>query len=184
MKYLIIFALWLGLLGPFQDSEKLVKTKIDEGISFGLPESMHAMTDVEIASKYVSYRNALGFYTDRDRLADFIINHSVTPWSPEDMEMLQEVYKSNIYNLYTRVEMINEGLKDINGRKFVYFEFISTVSGDENSIVRQGDIVGYNYVTYAIRENKVFVFTFSCPLNVRSKWEETAHDIMESIKIK
>ena len=179
LQYILLTSL---LISPL-DQDKLVRTKIDNGISFGLPSNMHAMTDVEIASKYVSYRDALGFYTDEDRMADFIINHSATPWSPNDIEMLKDVYKSSIYNLYTEVDMIREEIREVHGRKFIIYEFISSVS-EENSMVQKADIVAYNFVGYTIVKNKVYVFTFSCPKRLQPKWQNTAQAMMDSIKIK
>lgn len=180
--YQIILFTFLSFLTLDQD--KFVKTKIAKGISVELPEDMHEMSDVEIASKYISYRDALGFFTDEDRMADFIINNSVTPWGANDVEMLKEVYKSSIYNLYSSVEMIEEDIKDLHGRKYITYEFISSVSGEENSMVKKSDIVAYNYVSYTVVKNKVFVFTFTCPKRLQTKWQNTAHRMMESIKIK
>ena len=174
--------LFLGLTSF--DEGKLVSTKIKGGVSFGLPESMHPMTDDDIAMKYVSYRNAMGWFTDESRVADFVINNSITSWPEEDLELMSKMYKGSYYNLYDRIDMISEEIIEINERRFAVFEFISTIRGDQNSMVATGNISKYTYVGYTIVKNKVFVFTFNCPANLQNEWKSKAHSIMRSVKVK
>ena len=163
---------------------KLVKTKITDEITVSLPDSFVKMTDDDIVVRSTMVRAPLGAYTNRDRDIDFTANISATQWPDGNLEMAAKFFKSNIYNLYDRVDMINSGIHTINKKKFIFFEFESRVNGNKLKESERMAVYRYSYVQYLVEKNRTLVFTFNCSKNQHEDWQATAHAVMKSIKVK
>lgn len=164
--------------------EKLVKTKVTDNISILLPKSFFEMTPSDIAQRYPSVRKPVGAYTNDERLVDFSVNISATQWRRGDVKIAKDFFKASIFNLYDRVDMINEEIKTIDDRQFIVFEFDSRINGDRGSLENQGPIRRYSYVQYLISKGKTYVFSFNCPIQRKEMWQKTAGEVMSSVKIK
>src|SRR5438045_294584 len=104
-KLLSIFLMSLFAFAP----TKLVKTKVGEGITVTLPTTLAAMTEEDIIQRYPSVRAPLGAFTNQNRDTDFSVNISATQWVQADIEIAAQFFKSGIYNLYDRVDLISSG---------------------------------------------------------------------------
>ncbi|MEM7550607.1 MAG: hypothetical protein AAF363_13075 [Bacteroidota bacterium] len=177
----------LIFLSLFLQSEKLVKQKIQDAentFTFSIPEDFIAMSEADRQQKLQSYRKSVAAYSSYDRQTDFGVNRAFSRFPGNDIELLSQFYKSSIYNLYTKVEMINEEIKEINGRKFAVFEFNSYVSDEEKTFGSAEVIAKYVYVQYTVVDDNTIVCNFQCPLYFKDKWQETASEMMNSISIK
>jgi hypothetical protein len=163
---------------------KLVKTKISNDITVSLPSNLHSMTPEDIGHRFPSVRAPLGAYTTEDRVVDFSVNISATQWYPDDYEMSQKFFKSGIYNLYDKIEMIGEGIQEIHKKKFIFFEFESRTNGDRRKLGSSDPVLKYTYIQYYIEPKRTLVFTFSCPKDQKTQWQEIAREVMKSIKVK
>jgi hypothetical protein len=163
---------------------KLIKTKITDRISISLPSTLLPMTADDIVQRYPSVRAPLGAYTNLNRDADFSVNISATQWPDADIDLAAQFFKSAIFNLYDRVEFISQGIQTVNKKKFIFFEFESRVNGNRLKEGERQPILRYAYVQYYIEKGRTLVFTFSCPKDHRSDWQETAHAMMKTIIIK
>ena len=114
----------------------------------------------------------------------FSVNISATQWPDTDLEIAQKFFKSSFVNMFDRVDMLNEGISEVNKKKFVFFEFESRMNGKSMALEQASPILEYTYIKYLIEPNRTIVFSFSCPKRMREDWEETAHAIMSSIKVK
>ena len=179
LTFILSFLLWVQ---PTQ--HKMVKTKIGDYITVNLPDSFYSMSPQDIAQRYPSVRNAVGAYSNDDRLVDFSINVSATRWKSSDIEIAKEFFKSSIVNLYDRVDFINEEIKVINGMRYIVFEFDSRITGDKYSLDKQDAVRTYTYMQYLLINGKTFVFSFNAPTQLKDKWSETAAEIMNSLIIK
>ena len=164
--------------------EQLVKTEVVENIFMSIPMDFRPMTDDEIAGKYFSMQRPVSLYTDYNQLVDIGVNKSVSNWPEQDLTIMMSFQKSNIYNLYDKVEMISEGSKEVNKRQFAYFEFVSTVNADKDSFKNKTAIVKYTYIQYVIYKGQTWVFNFTCPASMKDKWQADAAKIMNSVIIK
>lgn len=172
-------------LGFFSfDPPKLVKTKMADGITMLIPKGWRPMDALDFSERYPSVRAPLAAYTDYDRLVDVSVNVSATQWPDGNVEMAQRFFKSSIINAFDRVEILQEGVHEVNGRQFVFFEFESTVRGNVREQGQQESILKYSYVQYLILPRRTLVFSFHCPRRMRADWRETAAEIMGSIKVK
>jgi hypothetical protein len=179
MRYLLFFIFLL--FSADIDAQKLVKTKLSENISVRIPSDFIPMTDEDKEQRYASARLPIALYTDVDRLADFGVNRSYSTWQQGDLNLVKDFYKATILELYDKVEIINQGVKNVNKHDFVFFEFESVVY-PENEF--QGNIAKYTYLMYGLEGGTTYLFNFTCELSARSKFQGTARKVMDSIKLK
>jgi hypothetical protein len=152
-------------------------------MSVKLPADFAPVPEIEIGTKYISYRSPIALYSNSTKDVDFSVNYSVSNWQSSDLEIIQSFYKSNIANLFDSVEFINESIEEINERDYIVFEFTSSIS-ETQSIIRQGaTIKKYFYIQYTMMEGHVLIFSFSSPQRKMREWKPIAHEIMHSLKI-
>jgi hypothetical protein len=174
-----------AIIGLFAFSpSKLVKTKIAEGITVSIPSELAPMSEDDIITRYPSVRAPLAAFTDTNRVLDFSVNISATQWPDNNLEMASKFFKAGISNLYDRVDFISEGIHTVHKQQFIFFEFESRVNGSKMALGEQQPIFRYTYIQYLIQPNRTLVISFNCPKALREDWQETAHDIMKSVKIK
>lgn len=182
MSRFLLFTVCVFLLSF--DQPKLVKTKIADGITVSIPEDWRPMDQLDFTERYPSVRAPLGAYTNEERSIDFSVNISATRWADKDIELAQRFFKSGISNLFDRVEVINEGIVERKGKKFIFFEFESRVNGNREKEGQREPILKYSYIQYYLKGGQTLVFSFNCPRRERQAWEGTAKLMMESIKVK
>lgn len=162
---------------------KLVKTKVNDSITLSLPQEFSLMTEEELNRKYVSAKVPLAVYTDFSKTVDLGVNIAYSRWNAEDLEIMMSFYKSNIMGLYDEVQFIAEAVREINGRDFVVFEFLSKVNDTEGTTIDNSSISMFVRIQYTIVKSKTVLFHFSCPERVKDKWAPIANEILESAKI-
>ena len=181
--YKALFLLILTLALP-SDDPKLVKVKVSDQISVMLPEDFTPMGEMDFLQRYPSVRKPIGAYTNPDHEVDFSVNISATSWPDTNLEMAQKFFKSGIINMFDRVEILSEGIQEVNGKKLIYIEFESRVKGDQSTLGTQEPILKYAYLQYWLDGSRTVVFSFNCPARLKPEWQETAGKVMKTIKIK
>jgi hypothetical protein len=166
------------------DQPKLVTKKIADGISASVPNDWRPMDGLDFSERYPSVRAPLAAFTNDERMVDFSANISATQWPDADLEIAQKFFKASFTNMFDRVEMISEGIKEVHGKKFIFFEFESRVSGNKRAEGQTDPIMKYTYLQYYLSPQRTLVFSFNCPRRDRETWQPVAHAIMKSIKIK
>lgn len=177
-----LFALCF-LLAGFNEP-KLVKTKVAEGMTVSLPKSFRPMDELDLTQRYPSVRQPIAAFTNEEREVDFSVNLSATQWPDANLDMARKFFKAGIYNLFDNVEMIDEGIHQIHGRDYIFFEFESRVKGDRSDLSLQEPVLKYTYIQYLVEPGRTLVFSFHCPRRLMNDWQPTAHAIMKSIKLK
>lgn len=182
---------------------RLKSVKLSSEVSVSLPTDFKVMPDEVIAAKYPAPRKPLGAFSSPNGQVDFIVSERPSTFKADDLAMLQQFYRSTITNTYSEVKFIREEVKEINGRKFIIFEFTSLLRDEERRVSRMAPIRKYTLVQYTIarntlqkpakapmrdkdkatREDKLMVFTFNAPIDLQPAWQETARKIMQSIKL-
>lgn len=178
---------WLFLIIPAciaADRPRLVKIKVNDAITVLVPKEWSVMDDLDIIQRYPSVRAPIAAYTNMERVADFSINISATQWPDNNAEMAQKFFKAGILNFFDRVDMIDEGIRELSGKKFIYFEFDSRVNGSKQGEGYTEAVVRYSYIQYLIEPGRALVFSFSCPKRQKEELQETAREMMNGIKVK
>ena len=182
MKITAFLLLFLGLTA-FGPKPKLTTVKLGSGLSVGVPATFAALPDDGIAVKYPSPRKPLAVYSNPSGRVDFSVAVRPTTFESMDYAVLLKIYKSSIQRLYTKVEFLKEDIRTVNGRDFMYFEFVSTVSDTRRSN-QLAPIKRYQVVQYAIQGTQLFVFTFVAPAEEQAQWQPTAQAVMGAISLK
>ena len=178
----LIFLLLFLLLSAQQ--YRLVKVKVDKNITVKLPTDCLIDTHQSRFAKYISYRFPIALYSNSTKEVDFSVNFSVSKWQSSDLELVQSFYKSNIANLFDDIDFLSESIDEINDRKYIVFEFTSSIS-EAQSVLRQGaSIKKYYYIQYTLMKGSVLIFSFSTPQRIMNEWRPTAGEIMRTVKIK
>lgn len=167
-----------------QDKPKLKRTQVADGISLMVPVGWRPMDELDFSQRYPSVRAPIAAFTDQDRLSDLSVNVSATQWPDANAAMASQFFKAAIMNTFDRVEMISEGVREIKGNDFIYFEFESTIRGNPRELGQQQSILGYSYIQYLVQPHRTLVFSFHCPRRSRQQWEETAREIMENVRVR
>ncbi len=163
---------------------KLIKTKINNDITVSLPPTLVPMTPEDIVLRYPSVRAPLGAFTNLNRDTDFSVNISATQWPDADLQLAGKFFKSGIYNLYDRVDIISEGTHLVNKKKFIFLEFESRINGNKLKEGERQPMFRYSYVQYYVEKGRTLVFAFNCAKDHRPEWQETVRAMMKTIKIK
>lgn len=182
MRKSIILMMLLGFTSF--DGPRLVRTKVAEGISILIPKGWRPMDDLDFSERYPSVRAPLAAYSDEERQSDISVNISATQWPDSDIKLAKEFFKASLYNTFDRVDMIDEGVRQINGNNYIYFEFESTIKGNQKELGQQSSIMAYSYIQYLIQPGRTLVFSFHCPRRIRADWQEPARQMMAGIKVK
>ncbi|MEM1408806.1 MAG: hypothetical protein AAGG59_18625 [Bacteroidota bacterium] len=178
------FFITIALLLGIPSSPKMVKTKIGESITVMLPDNLYAMSEDDMSRRYPSVRRPIGAFTTDSRLADFSVNISATQWRVEDVDMAKSFFKSSLFNLFDRVNLIKEEIKEIDEKKFIVYEFDSRLNGDPSSLEAKNPILRYNYLQYLIINGKTLVFSFNCHPRLKEEWQPVVEEMMSSVKVK
>ena len=182
MKTLTFFLVMLGLMS-FAPSPKLTVLKLGTGLSVGVPAGFQPLPDDGIAAKYPSPRKPLAVFSNPTGRVDFSVSVRPTTFESMDYVVLQKIYKSSIQRLYTNVKFLKEDIRPVNGRDYVHFEFVSTVSDTRRS-GQLAPIKRYQCVQYAIQKDQLFIFTFVAPAEEQTQWQPTALAVMAAIELK
>ena len=184
MKILLYYLLVLVILTGFSAPEpKLKQTKISDTVSVLLPSDFSIMPDDAIAAKYPAPRKPIGAFTSPNGQVDFIVSERPSTFKKEDLAMLKQFYRSAITNKYSKVDFIQEDVKQYNKHDFISFEFTSSVVDEEKSTNKLAPIRRYTFIQYTIVNDKLLIFTFNSPINLQQLWQPTARKMMQSIKL-
>lgn len=179
MRFILIFIPFLLFLTSFNgDHQKLIKVQVREGIKVKLPKSFYKMPERDIVARYRSYKLPIAMFSADDRLTEFGVSISDNFWSGNDLELLLDFQKSNIMALFDKVEFKNQGIRKVHKNEMAFFELES-----DTRYARKFE-KKYTLLHYAVVNNRVLVFNFSCPIDQKEKWSETAWEIMDSIRLK
>jgi hypothetical protein len=180
----LVFLVLLVTLFSFSSPPRLTKTSVTKEISMLIPKDFRPMDDLDLTQRYPSVRRPLAGYTNDMRNVDISVNISATQWPDTDAEIAARFFKSSILNMFDGVEMLSEGIHTVYGKQFIFYEFESRIRGDKANLEFRDAVLNYTYIQYLLGSEKTLVFTFTCPKRMRADWQESAHKIMKSVRIK
>jgi hypothetical protein len=182
MKITAFLLLFLSLTA-FAPKPKLTTTKLSSGLTVGVPAGFAPLPDDGIAVKYPSPRKPLAVFSNPSGRVDFSVAVRPTTFESFDYGVLLKIYKSSIQRLYSKVDFLKEDIRTVNGRDFIYFEFVSSVT-DARRNSQLAPIKRYQMVQYAIQGQQLYVYTFVAPAEEQAQWQPTAQAVMDAIVMK
>ncbi|WP_425390323.1 hypothetical protein [Ekhidna sp.] len=178
-----IISLSILLNGTFLFAqEKMVTHKINDEISYVVPESFNLMSKGDRIEKYVSSREPLAMHASIDGEINYGVNWNPMQWMDGDEQMIHDFYKASILSMFDEVEFIQQGIKEVNGKKFAVFEFIGVLKS-ENAFSNKSS-KNYTYIQYTSYNEQVLLFNFGCKARLMNRWQSVAKEIMQSVKVK
>ena len=180
LKWVMLASVMFLAAGEF----KLVKTKVNEKITVSIPKGWRPMDGMDFTQRYPSVRAPLAAYTDVERLVDFSVNISATQWPDRDLTVAKQFFKASLINMFDRVDMIEEGVHKVGNKEMIFFEFDSRVNGNKKQEGQTDPVLKYTYIQYLIEPGQTTVFSFNCPKRMKEDWQDTARQMMKSIKVK
>jgi hypothetical protein len=182
MRYLAFLAIIL-IAGATLADTKLKKTQITKEVSIMLPRDFTPLHDEGIASKYPAANRPVAVYSSPNGQVDFSMTQKRSQFRARDLKMLREVYKANLLERFTKVDFIRDEVANINGRDYILFEFVS-VMADERSGSHLAPVQKYSIMLYTVQGNQLMVFSLHMPFMMKNDWQDTAREVMGSLKIK
>ncbi|GAB4245028.1 MAG: hypothetical protein Tsb0034_23400 [Ekhidna sp.] len=178
---LLLISLLVPLISKAQIS--LVKTKVNDDISLKIPDTFTSLTTGERVNKFVSSKTPLAIYSSIDREVDLGINTNIMQWISGDEETLRGFYKASFETLFDEVTYLQDTIKVINGKKFIVFEFVSSLK-DENAFSGAKFSKNYTYIQYTSYKGQILLFNLGCKGRLMDQWRPVAREIMESVQVK
>ncbi len=132
--------------------------------------------------KYPSPRKPVAVYTNPSGRVDYSVAVRPTTFESMDYGVLLKIYKASIQRLYTKVEFLKEDIRTVNGRDFMYFEFVSTVA-DTRRANQLAPIKGTRPCSTPFRASNC-TFYFVAPAEEQAQWRPTAQAVMNAIELK
>ncbi len=184
MKQLsLIMVLFVGAVINSIAQQKMASTKIGENITMKIPTGFLSMSNRDRMEKIASSKIPLATYSTESQEVTLSINDNPMQWTSEDTKVVYGFYKASVNALFDEVKYIQDTIKQINGREFIVFEFVSTVRDDNVFSSRSGER-NYTYIQYTSYNDQVLLFNLGCPARMQLEWEDAAEEIMQSIRIK
>ncbi|RAU82110.1 hypothetical protein DP923_09875 [Pontibacter arcticus] len=182
MRYLAFLAIIL-MAGVAFAKPKLKKVQISKEISVLLPQDFTPMNDDGIARSYPATTRPLAVYTSPNGQIDFSVTQKKSQFRAADLAMLREFYKANLLERFSKVDFIRDEVKQVKGKDYIVFEYVSTVSEDRQASNLK-PMNKYSIVQYTIQGDQLLIFTMHVPFAMKNDWQETTRQIMESVVIK
>ncbi len=179
MRIFIILAIVFSI-STLTVGQSLTKKKLSEhDITIMVPSEFVEMIPEDIVQRLPSVRKPIAAYTDLQRTADLSVKISATQWGDNDLEIAQSFFKASIMDLFDKVEFLDEGIKEIKKKDFIFFEFESYVRGTDTSRGSRQ----YNYLMYYIKDRQTLVFSFKSPDRDMEKYQSRVQEIFATVKI-
>lgn len=172
-----ILKLFLLILFPtlaFAQAELENTSLLDNKIEMMIPKSLHKMTEAEYKLKYPNPRRKPSLIlTNDDARVNLIIDFMQQYNLPdESIAEFKDKQMAAIIARYADAKLLDNGVKEINGKKFGYFR-VMTKAADEEI---------YNYFLFTNLEGKVLLMSFNCSKSLMPHWEKLADKMVGSVK--
>lgn len=172
--------LFLVVCSGLQAQPVLVDQLITETILLKVPQEL----TLQQPTMQRNTSPALAIFESSDHQTDLSVNKSQLSWAASDAALLSQFYKANILNLYDQVEMFSEGIREQDGKEFIYFEFAGQIIEEDNAFMAAKKRFDYTYIQYLIQDDGVLIFRFTSPGFKKAYWQESVGEIMGSIAFK
>lgn len=171
--FCILLGCWILFAEPVNtDLEK--QSILDGKVEILLPTNFDIMSEEMARVKYPSDRRPTLIYTEETGSINIAFNHIASAASQQQIEAYKNNFVATFGKLYPSAEWKGSGVKEINGRKVGYLEFITPAI----------DTKVYNLIFFTDLEAKLLMCTFNCVVEKQEEWVMPAKKIMDSITIK
>jgi hypothetical protein len=197
MKKYIGIGLFIGLCA-FTLSMKLKKVKAG-GVSMQVPAAFELLDEQTKNGEYSGKNAPIAVYrSPRDKsaitiyqTADSVRVKTIKYQKQQgrnveferDLQMEYAFKKSGFSGKFKEINFIDDGIKDINGKDFIYFEFDGVIEATDR-MGRQSFTKIYNYMLYTYEKDNIYSISFICNDNLKDDYQEIIRKAMQTVKVK
>jgi len=175
IKLLFIGILIIPLLSMTVGKIELeIKSLLNDKVELKIPTKFEIMSEELMKVKYPSERRPTLVYSNESGGINVALNLTENKASQKMIEPYVENFVNTFKNMYPSAEWKGSGTKKINGRKVGYLKLITPAI----------DTKIYNVMFFTDLNNKLLLCTFNCTEKSIDEWENTADEILNSLKIK
>ena len=175
MKLTFLFALLTLLLTaarPLAEIELVKKRVLSERVEILIPKGFEAMSEQQMDFAYAKAQSRPSVIFTNNNHITLAFNYSE---NEADQDMVN-IYAGSFAKTYRKqfkdATWIGDGVKEINGRKVGFLEFMKPELGHEV----------YTLTFFTDVQGKLLIVTFNCAPQQKGEWEVVAKKIMASIK--
>jgi len=154
------------------DLEK--RTLLDNKIEILVPKGWKPMSEDLIKIKYPGAKPPKYVLSDVSGGISLAFNPTESRATQEQIETYKGFLKTSLESAFEDEEWIDEGIKEINGRKVGFFKLITNTAS--------GKI--YNQMFFTDLDGKLLIISFNVVENKMKDWKSAADDIMNSLTLK
>jgi hypothetical protein len=147
---------------------------LDNKVEIGAPAALQKMTPAVWKLKYGAAQQPDLALSDKNAEVNLIAQYTTQKWTSDDLTEYKDYRIANLKKTRTDVQVLEDGIKDINGKKVGFFKFTTQAKGDKI----------FNYYFFTVVDGKILLFTFNCTATLKSSWEKTADEMAASLKVK
>ncbi len=100
-----------------------------------------------------------------------------------DLQLEYAFKKASFSGKFQEINFIQDGVKTINGKEFIYFEFDGVIEAVDR-LGRKSLTKVYNYMLYTYVKENIYSISFICSDKLKGDYQETIGKVMETVKVK
>ena len=170
MKYLL-FVICLFLVVPLE--AKTITTENGD-VTFNVPDDFTPLTPEEITAKFKMKNGAMDVVGNQDRGVTISYRLSDTALQPDQLPDMQSGMSGALGHVVPGIQWIKNEITEINGTKWVYFEFLSGTKDPKIHSIQ----LATSY------QGKMYLVNFSTTVPLFDASESELRSSYSSVKIK
>ena len=150
------------------------KSLLGNKIMLKIPKGFNIMSEEMAVLKYPADRRPTLIYTNESGGINVALNLTSNKAIQAQMPAYKDNFVKAFKNLYPSAEWKQTGVKEVNGRKVGFIEFITPAV----------DTKIYNLIFFTDLNGQLLLCTFNCTEKNIGQWQPAAQEIMASLKLK
>jgi hypothetical protein len=138
------------------------------------PPGLSKMSDEMYYAKYHKTERPTLVLSDKNGEVNFIADNIDQPVNESQLGAFRDFQIQGLKNRRPDINVLDQGLKTINGHKVAWFKFVSQAI----------DQKVFNHYFFAVVNGKILFCTFNCIQEEQAKWAPVADQIMNSLSIR
>ncbi|WP_375416933.1 hypothetical protein [uncultured Hymenobacter sp.] len=175
MKSFFLFFLLSGLLmaaRPASEIELVKKRVLSERVEILIPKGFEVMSEQQMDFAYAKAQSRPSVMFTNNNLITLAFNYSDNEADQDMVGVYAGSFTKTYQKQFKNATWIGDGVKEINGRKVGFLEFMRPELGHEV----------YTLTFFTDVEGKLLIVTFNCSPQQKAEWEVVAKKIMGSLK--
>lgn len=166
--------LLLALMGFGQKNMERKISLFENQLEFSIPDELNTMSESVWTLKYHDLPRPEFVVTDKNGEVNLLISLTKQPAAEKQLGAYKDFRIAEMKKRRADVTIMEDGTKEINGKKFSFFTFLTQASDQKI----------FNIYYFTILNGRVLCFTFNCPEKRKPEWSKKADAIMETVQVK